>query len=137
MSESIPDQSTTAAEPRLTGVTFVAAYVDDFDRALDFYTNVLGLKKQYDMGDRASFLRLSDDVGLYLEGGKRSQPADDPSTRRASFGLTAASVDECWSRVTGAGATTVQSAPVEMGEGWLWFQCHDPAGNLIEIVGER
>jgi predicted enzyme related to lactoylglutathione lyase len=134
--EPLPTTSNMeASRPTLTGLTFVAVYVDDLDAALSFYTGLLGLEKSFDMGPSACYLRLSDEIGLYVEGGNAPAPVQ-PKQTRASFGLTAGSVVEMYRVLAAAGVPIVQSSgPQEMGGGQGWFQCVDPAGNIIEIVG--
>jgi predicted enzyme related to lactoylglutathione lyase len=127
-----PAPSSTA---RLVGLTFVAVYVDDYASAFAFYTDTLGLEKSFDMGPDSCYLKLTDDVGLYLEGGNTASSAATPETVRASFGLTAESVVAMHRKLRDAGVRLVHETPMAMGEGQAWFQCYDPAGNIIEIVG--
>jgi predicted enzyme related to lactoylglutathione lyase len=44
---------------KISGVAFVSVYVDDFKKAFKFYHLVLGLEKQFDMGDNACFFNRS------------------------------------------------------------------------------
>jgi predicted enzyme related to lactoylglutathione lyase len=126
----------TPAPARIAGLTFVAAYVDDLERAISFYRDVLGLEKAFDMGPSACFMKINDEVGLYIEGGNEPLKVT-PKTVRASFGLTAESVRAMFERVKASEATIVHAnGPQDMGGGQAWFQCYDPAGNLIEIVGD-
>jgi catechol 2,3-dioxygenase-like lactoylglutathione lyase family enzyme len=128
--------TTSASLCRLTGVTFVAVYVDDFEAAYGFYNGLLGLEKSFDMGPCSCFLKLSNHVGLYLEGENSPSPEVTSKSVRASFGLTAESVAAVFAKVRDAGVRLVhQSGPQDMGGGQAWFQCYDPAGNIIEIVG--
>ena len=66
-------QLTTTETPSITALAFVSAYVDDFNKAYEFYTNLLGLTKKYDMGDEACFFGIGEHHGLYLEGGHRGK----------------------------------------------------------------
>jgi predicted enzyme related to lactoylglutathione lyase len=132
MSETI---STPAQAPTLNGVTFIAVYVDDLDRALAFYIGLLGLEKSSDMGPNGRYLTVGGGVGLYVEGGNAPSEVT-PTTVRASFGLTASSVSAMFRKLRDAGVRLVhEEGPMEMGSGQAWFQCYDPAGNIIEIVG--
>lgn len=134
--DSASTSTAAGASPTLVGVTFVAVYVDDFDRAFAFYNGLLGLEKSFDMGPTSCFLTITDDVGLYIEGGNAPATVTTKSVR-ASFGLTANSVAAMFGKLRDAGVPIVQqSGPQDMGGGQAWFQCHDPAGNIIEIVGE-
>lgn len=133
-----PTRDQVARHPdQIVGVMFVAAYVDDLANAVAFYTELLGLEKQSDMGNSACYLKAGGGVGLYLEGGHPPTTIDAHSAR-TSFGLTSTSVDATFRRLRDAGVNIIHaSGPQDMGDGQAWFQCHDPAGNIIEIVGHK
>ena len=79
----------------IVGVTFIAAYVADLPRALEFYSGLLGLVQQQDMGATGCCLRATEDVVAMVH----------------------------------------SPGPLDLGDGQAWFQCNDPAGNIIETVG--
>ncbi|MCE2503250.1 MAG: VOC family protein [Chlorobi bacterium] len=127
-------QTTDTDQALITGLAFVSAYVDDFDKAYDFYTNLLGLEKKYNMGDQACFFGIGDEHGLYLQGGHEVRQTD-VSTVRSTFTLTVASTSEFFAKLKDAGVTIIDTAPVKVGEGHYWFQFYDPAGNVLEAFG--
>jgi predicted enzyme related to lactoylglutathione lyase len=123
-------------EARPKGLAFVSAYVDDFDKAFTFYSGVLGLEKQYDMGPKACFFKLGKDWGLYLEGGSTLR-ATDPKSSRASFTLSVDSAGAFFQRLKEAGVETIQAEPMDMGQGDYWFQFRDSSGNILEALGGK
>ncbi|HVZ42133.1 MAG TPA: VOC family protein [Candidatus Kapabacteria bacterium] len=124
-----------AGDATITGVSIACVYVDDFAKAFEFYSGLLGLKKKYDMGEQACYFEFEGkEWGLYLDGG------NDPSeitvnTSRASFMLSVPSSLALHTRLVAAGVRCVQNPPQHMGGGDYWFQFFDPAGNIIEVLG--
>ncbi len=125
-----------AEKTDIKGLAFVAVYADDYEKAFDFYQNVLGLKKEFDMGTIACFFGLGEDSqwGLYLQGGNK--PIDyDKESMRTAFVLTIESANELFNKLKKHNIKTVQEKPIDMGQGDFWFQCFDPCGNIIEFLG--
>jgi len=119
----------------INGIAFVSVYVDDFERAYKFYSEVLGLQKSFDMGSAACFFELGEESGLYLQGGNR--PADyDMETVRCAFSFTVPSMDALVETLEENDVIMVQM-PQEMGENIHWTVFKDPAGNLLEAIGPR
>lgn len=130
-------EPSTDVAPELTGIAIAACYVDDFAAAYEFYTGVLGLKKLYDLGERACCFSLGDgEQGLYLEGGC-TVSAVTPKSVRASFLLRVNSASALHRRLSIAGTRCVQTAPMGMGGEDYWFQFYDPSGNLLEALGPK
>lgn len=129
-------KNTIALEPTtITGIAFVSAYVDDFEKGYEFYTHLLGLEKQYDMGDQACFLKLGDDDGLYLQGSNKTRESD-PITSRATFTLSVPSASALFAKLKEAGVRIVEDEPMAIGS-MYWFQFYDPAGNMLEALGGK
>ncbi len=126
--------NTTGPAARITGVAFVACYVSNFQAAYEFYADLLGLEKLYDMGPGACYFKISEGVGLYLEG-NRTPTEVTPASTRSSFGLSVPSAAALHATLVAAGVRCVHAAPVDMGSGMFWFQFHDPSGNIIEALG--
>ncbi len=118
----------------ITGVKFVAVYVDHFETNFEFYNKVLGLEKAYEMGGNACFFHLGKNFGLYLEGGNKKNEIDR-KTMRSTFVMQVESATATFEKLNKAGVKLVQDAPVDMGEGEFWFQFYDPSGNILEILG--
>ena len=122
------------SEHKVKGIAFASVYADDFDAAYRFYNEVLGLEKQYDMGNQACFFNLPDDTGLYLQGGN-SMPEYSKDTGRAAFVLSVESASASHAKLKQAGVRFIHEEPVNMGGDNYWFQFYDPAGNILEILG--
>jgi predicted enzyme related to lactoylglutathione lyase len=120
----------------IKGVTFISVYVDDFEAGYKFYSEVLGLEKEYDMGKLACFFKLGADSGLYLQGGNKKITIDD-KTMRTAFTLNIPSAHAMFEKLKAAGVKFVQNAPMDMGQGSFWFQFYDPAGNILEVLGGK
>lgn len=122
------------SDPMVKGLAFASVYATDFQRAYRFYSEALGLEKQFDMGDLACFFALPDDTGLYLQGGNDASEISADS-QRAAFVFAVASAGQMYARLEAAGAAFVHEAPVHMGGENYWFQFTDPDGNILEAVG--
>ncbi|MGH7180041.1 MAG: VOC family protein [Tepidisphaeraceae bacterium] len=120
--------------PAMLGIMSVNVYVDDFDKAIAFYRDVLGMEKGGEMGDQSCFFHLAGNKhGLFLDGGyTRSEIAEKSS--RAAFTFHVDSAQKLFERVKESGAQTLQPQPQDMGRGYFWFQFRDPAGNIIEAI---
>jgi predicted enzyme related to lactoylglutathione lyase len=126
--------SATTDNMTLTGIEFVACYVDDFAKGYEFYHSVLGLEKLYDMGENACYFKLGESSGLYIEGG--NQPVESGTKKvRASFVLGVGSAGALFAKLRAAGVPVVQAEPMNMGNDQYWFQFSDPAGNILEVLG--
>lgn len=126
--------STSAGNTTLMGIELVTCYVDDYQKAYDFYNGLLGLEKQYDMGEQACYFKLGESSGLYLEGGNAPASAGAGKVR-ASFVFGVGSAGAFFNKLKEAGVPTVQEKPMNMGNDQFWFQFSDPAGNLLEALG--
>jgi predicted enzyme related to lactoylglutathione lyase len=124
------------AEHKVKGLAFASVYVDDFEKAYQFYAEVLGLEKEYDMGSAACFFKLPDNTGLYLQGkNKTASYAED--TMRAGFVFSVESAAATYERLKLAGARFIHAEPKHMGGDNYWFQFYDPAGNILEVLGGK
>jgi predicted enzyme related to lactoylglutathione lyase len=125
----------SAEAAKISGMSFVTVYVDDFQKALEFYQDVLGLEKTHQADVDACFFQVgANQFGLFLAGGaqaKRTKPED----AHTSFVLLVESTAALFQRLTLNGARMVQEEPMDRGEGDFWFQFYDPANNLLEVLG--
>ncbi len=123
-------------QTEIKGVAFISVYTDDFKKTFKFYSEVLGLKKQFDMGDMACFFAVPDDTGLYLQGGN-THVEFTPETMRTAFVLSVPSASAMWKKLEAEGIKFIHEEPIDMGAGDFWFQFYDPAGNILEILGGK
>ncbi len=109
------------------GVHHVSVNVPDVDRALPFYTGVLGLTQRSDRPDFGF-------GGAWLDAGSQQQvhlieakpPPDFGQHLALAVGDLGATVEE----LRGSGVEVTD--PVEVGPGYQAF-LHDPDGNMIEL----
>jgi predicted enzyme related to lactoylglutathione lyase len=130
------DTTTAPGTTTVTGIGFVTAFVEDFDQAYRFYTEMLGLKDASPMGTRACYFIFPNDTGMYLIGGK-NRCEHQPETVRMTFALEVENAAELFVRLREAGVNPVQDEPMAMNDEVVWFQVVDPAGNMVEIVGGK
>jgi predicted enzyme related to lactoylglutathione lyase len=127
----------SADAAKITGMSFVSVYVDDYAKALEFYRDILALEKTYDAEADACFFAVgANRYGLFLAGGARAK-STKPEDAHASFVLLVESASALFQRLKLNGAKIVQEEPMDRGEGDYWFQFHDPANNLLEVLGGR
>jgi predicted enzyme related to lactoylglutathione lyase len=135
-SASTPETTAPALGADVTGIAFASVYVDDFEKAYAFYSETIGLEKQYDMGVNACFFKVGAESGLYVEGGNHPLPIN-PKSVRSAFTLQVGSTSAFYHRLREAGVKIVQTGPTDMGGEMFWFQFYDPAGNIVEALGGR
>jgi|GEM_PF-999425 len=112
------------AEHRVKGLAFASVYVDDCERAYEFYAGVLGLEKEYDMGGAACFFKLPDNTGLYLQG-KNKTVSYEVETMRSASVFAVESAGATHERLKAAGVRFIHNEPRHMGGEQYWFQFHD------------
>jgi predicted enzyme related to lactoylglutathione lyase len=118
----------------ITGVMSCSVYVDDFEKALRFYGEVLQLKPGPSLGDTSRFFCVGDNqYGLFVDGGYKPVRISDDQTH-AAFTLTCESAQALFDRLKSANAEVLADAPKDMGKGYFWFQFRDPAGNILEAI---
>jgi len=126
-----------------TGYNLTCIYVDEMEKSVKFYTEILGFEKVRDMTPGALFKVGSEAEGsfLYLEGGRKKTPR--PETENTSENpmgsscicLNAPSIKEA------AAALKKIEVPfhrdyVEYAPTFAGFQILDPAGNIVEYAGK-
>ena len=118
----------------ITGVMSCNVYVDDFERAVQFYGQTLGLKRGGSMGETACFFWIGqNEYGLFVDGGYKPTRTNDDQTH-AAFTLAVDSAHKLFNRLKSAGVELLAEEPKDMGKGYFWFQFRDPAGNILEAI---
>ena len=127
----------SAEAAKISGMSFVTVYVDDYERALEFYRDILALEKTHDAEKDACFFAIgANQYGLFLAGGARAKTTKAEDSH-ASFVLLVESSSALFQRLKLNGVKTVQEEPMDRGEGDFWFQFYDPANNLLEVLGGK
>ena len=100
--------------------------VQDMDRAVAFYTDVIGLELRLREGGWAEL--GYDDAVVALHGG------GDGEYRSTGLGLTVADVAEACEEVTRGGGRVIKAPEERAGVGIILAQLADPEGNGFELV---
>ena len=123
---------------KLTIPDYVVLIVEDLDRALKFYTEVLGLQLGHRSGDYAQLDTGGTRLGLYTRNAMArtlgivlKEPAQDAPG--SEIGFKVADVDAAFSELVKHGASPVTS-PTTRPWGQRTAYVRDPDGHLIELA---
>ncbi len=123
---------------KLTVADYVILIVEDLDRALRFYTDVLGLRLGHRSGDYAQLDTGATRLGLYTRGAMAKTlgmslkpPAHDAPGFEIGFKVP--DVGEAFAELVGRGASAVMP-PTDRPWGQRTAYVRDPDGHLIELA---
>ena len=123
---------------QLEAADYIILIVDDLDRALDFYTQVLGLKLGHRSGDYAQLNTGVTRIGFYTRPamekvvGFTLEPASQ-SAPGFELGFKVPDVDAAYAEVLAGGASPV-TEPITRPWGQRTAYIRDPDGYLIELA---
>ena len=123
---------------QLEAADYIILIVDDLDRALDFYTQVLGLKLGHRSGDYAQLDTGVTRIGFYTRSamavvvGFALEPAQQTAPG-FELGFKVADVDAAYAEIVAGGATSV-TPPTTRPWGQRTAYVRDPDGYLIELA---
>ena len=127
VSSSVLSQSNPPVpRPRITGFSHVAIYVNDPDRAAQFYGNVLGYAKE-----SATLFVVNAQQSIELEKGPQ-----DSQDRIAHVAFLTDSAETLRQYLKAQGVK-VPDAVSDGRNGAHWFAMTDPAGQSIEFIDEK
>ncbi|MFQ5851544.1 MAG: VOC family protein [Candidatus Binatia bacterium] len=123
---------------KLAVADYVILIVEDMDRALRFYTDVLGLRLGHRSGDYAQLDTGATRLGLYTRGAMAKTlgmslkaPAHDAPGFEIGFKVP--DVGEAFAELVGRGASTVMP-PTDRPWGQRTAYVRDPDGHLIQLA---
>ena len=114
----------------ITNFATVTLWVEDFNNAIRFYRDTLGLELLTQPGDMPHF-KVGDGI-LVLAKGKFTQPADAFPPEFPQLALAVDNLDEMASRLQSLQVKL--EANIEERRDSCWVKLRDPDGNLIELV---
>ena len=123
---------------QLEAADYIILIVDDLNRALDFYTQVLGLKLGHRSGDYAQLNTGVTRIGFYTRPamekvvGLRLEPASH-SAAGFELGFKVPDVDAAYAELLAGGASPV-TEPTTRPWGQRTAYIRDPDGYLIELA---
>ena len=117
---------------------YIILIVEDLERALQFYTGVLGLRLGHRSGDYAQLDTGATRLALYTRGAMAktlSLSLDAPAANAPGFeiGFKVADVDAAFSELVARGAPAVVP-PTDRFWGQRTAYVRDPDGHLIELA---
>ena len=123
---------------KLTAPDYVVLIVEDLDRALRFYTEVMGLKLGHRSGEYAQLDTGATRLALYTRSAMattlgmslEAPPANAPGFE---IGFKVADVVDAFNQIISRGAAPVM-APTERFWGQRTAYVRDPDGHLIELA---
>lgn len=120
---------------KIQGIGVITIYTDDYDKAIKFYSKFLGFEVKAKVGENGCWGTMGA-VNVYIEGGN-TKVNIQPNSTRSSVALTVASAESTFNEFKSGGVELIQNEPQLIGEEDWWFQFKDPAGNILEIFGEK
>jgi catechol 2,3-dioxygenase-like lactoylglutathione lyase family enzyme len=123
---------------KLAVADYVILIVEDMDRALRFYTDVLGMRLGHRSGDYAQLDTGATRLGLYTRGAMAKtlgMPLKPPAHDAPGFeiGFKVPDVGEAFAELVGRGASAVMP-PTDRPWGQRTAYVRDPDGHLIELA---
>jgi catechol 2,3-dioxygenase-like lactoylglutathione lyase family enzyme len=114
----------------ITQFATVTLWVENFNNAIRFYSEVLGLELLTAPGDIPNF-KVGNSI-LVLAKGKFTPPVDAFPDEFPQLGLAVDDLDEMASYLQSRHVDL--EANIEERRDSCWIKLHDPDGNLIELV---
>jgi catechol 2,3-dioxygenase-like lactoylglutathione lyase family enzyme len=123
---------------KLTAPDYVVLIVSDLDRALGFYTEVLGLPLGHRSGDYAQLQTGTTRLALYTRSAMEKilgMALEPPGANRPGFeiGFKVADTDAAFAELVARGASPVVP-PTDRFWGQRTAYVRDPDGHLVEIA---
>jgi len=120
---------------KIQGIGVITIYADNYDKAVEFYSKFLGFVLKAKVGENGCWGTMGA-VNIYIEGGN-TKVNIQPTSTRSSVALTVASAEATFKEFKTGGVELIHNEPQLVGEEDWWFQFKDPAGNILEIFGEK
>lgn len=123
---------------RLFSLDYTVLIVEDLDRSVAFYSDVLGIRLSHRSGGYAQLITGPTRLALYTREAMAAtldQPLEPPARGAPGFeiGFLVADVDAAYREITEAGAEPVKE-PTDRFWGQRTAYVRDPDGHLVELV---
>lgn len=116
------------------GMRHVALFVERFDEALRFYTELLGMAVEWQPDADNVFLSSgNDNLALHRFFGGAREPAQQRLDHIGFIIDTPALVNE-WHEFLSANGVEIQAKPKTHRDGAHSFYCRDPDGNSVQMI---
>jgi lactoylglutathione lyase len=118
---------------KLTSVCVIGIYVDDMDKAVEFYCGKLGFKEaqRYDDG---CIVRLENDgPPVILEKVEKSNNIGYPGKSQIVLGIETDNIEDAAREMRGKGVEFLHESPQPFVAGFV-MAMRDSAGNVLELL---
>jgi catechol 2,3-dioxygenase-like lactoylglutathione lyase family enzyme len=120
----------------LTSFSVIGIYVDDIDKAVDFYCNKLGFEEVKRYNDDCIVQLKNDGPTVILEKTEKSSPAKYPGDSQVVLCVATDNIKETSDKLKAQGVEFLQDEAQEFVAG-LFMIMRDPAGNTLELLQFR
>lgn len=118
------------------GIGIGCIYASEYDKALTFYKDVIGLGNFSSMNDSSCYFSIGENQGIYLIGGCVPLERSNKHTG-CTIALEVDSVSEIFKKLKDNSTQILHDEPMAMNDTDYWFQAKDPSGNIIEFIGKK
>ena len=120
----------------INGLNVATVYVTDLEKALSFYTEILGFEKTRDMPPGVLLHSKGADLNLYLQGGRelRESPGEKFPLVTVCFNVKEG-VRSAFEKMQQADVPILTKYG-DFNSEFAGFQFKDPSGNVFEIAGK-
>jgi catechol 2,3-dioxygenase-like lactoylglutathione lyase family enzyme len=117
----------------LTSFSVIGIYVDDIDKAVDFYCKKLGFEEVSRYNDDCIVQLKNDGPTVILEKTEKPSPAKYPKDSQVVLCIAIDDIEETSAKLKALGVEFLQDKPQEFVAG-LFMVMKDPAGNTLELL---
>lgn len=120
--------------PATAGMRHIALFVERFEAAVQFYTELLGMRIEWHPDvDNIYLTSGNDNLALHRFMGDQRQP-EQQRLDHIGFIVDAPEQVDAWHAFLVANGVTVKNAPKTHRDGARSFYCFDPDGTAIQII---
>lgn len=120
-------------EPVKTTGMFGLIYANDAQSCLPFYEKYFNFQQKFTMDDGSCYGTIGE-IGLWI-GDKYQARKTHKDDVRSAFMIEIDNAQRLFENLKADGVEIVHEKPVEMQPGVFWFMFYDPAGNILEVLG--
>ena len=117
----------------MTSFSVIGIYVDDIEKAVDFYCNMLGFEEVRRYNDDCIVQLKNDGPTVILEKTEKPSPAKYPSDSQVVLCVATDNIKETSDKLKAKGVEFLQEEAQEFVAG-LFMVMRDPAGNTLELL---
>jgi len=133
------DESMEQSIDAISGIDYCVCYVDDFDKAKEFYGNLLGLQMSGDHGSVIFYEIGKNTKGLMIcNVQEKSEKQIGMGAPHSAFVFRTGSTRALMKKLKDHGVDVPTPEPFSVGkQDDYYFQFYDPSGNLLEAIGKK